>query len=254
MIFYSREIGRDGEKDYIDTDDFKDVYFEKEEFTYIKNGSEFRSNIDFELAFEPVSKRVDFVGRLKDGNYTICESVTINPVDVVEQGAVAYYNEELLDNIEIIKRAKTDILNKLQTRLIEDDCLLKGTNLDILGLVYNNGNTIATLDNITIIDNETIRASKFYSVVNIETIMAGTITMLLSDEKVLTGDINSIRVSGNEIIIKLNNMNTKLNTTDIKYTKSNSFKDMEEYHEDRAQYISVDSCPEADFDEFDDLF
>ena len=49
-------------------------------------------------------------------------------------------------------------------------------------------------------------------------------------------------------------MHTKANTTEIEYKKSSSFNNIEEYHEDRADFINIDSATEEDFDEFDDLF
>lgn len=254
MIFYSRENGRDGEKDYIDTDDFKDVYFEKESFFYIKDGSQFKTEINFELVYEPGSNAVLFKGTLKDDNFQLSESKEIDPVALVEQGAIAYYEEELLDNIEVIKAIKEDILSSLKTQLLEKDCLLKGTSLDVLGLINNMGNTIATFDNVTIVDNNKITASKFYSIVNIDTIMAGTVTVFLSDEKKITGEVNSISTSNNQIEIHINNMQTKDNDEIIEYKRSKDFNDIEEYYEDRAQYISIESTTEADFDEFDDLF
>ena len=254
MIFYSRENGRDGEKDYIDTEDFKDVYFEKEEFSYLKNGSNNRSGIEFSLEFEPSTTEVSLKGTLRDGNYAISESVVIDPVQVVEQGAVAYYQEELLDNIKVISNAKNIILNKIKTRLLEDNCLLKGTNLDVIGFIVNNHNTIAVFDNVTIVDEKTLVTKMFYSITNINTIMSGKASVLLSDNKKLIGDIDSITERDGGLTIKLSTYKIEETDEKVEYKKSSEFSDIEDYYENRANFINIDTTSEADFDEFDDLF
>lgn len=254
MIFYSRENGRDGEKDYIDTDDFKDVYFEKEDFTYLKDGENFKANIEFELAYEPETNKVSLVGKLKDENYTMSESIQVDPVQIVEQGAIAYYEEELLDNIEVISQAKITISDSMKSNLIANGCLLKGTNLDVMGLIINNHSTIGVCDNITIVDEKNIKTKMFYSVVNISTIISGTISVFISDNRKLIGEIKSIKESNGELSIEL--LSSKIEDTKeiVKYISSSKFNNIEEYYEDRANFISVDSTPEADFEEFDDLF
>lgn len=254
MIFYSRENGRDGEKDYIDTEDFKDVYFEEQKFSYLKDGQEHTTEIQFELEYMPDTNAVEFVAKLRDNNFALKKSIEINPVDMVEQGAIAYYEEELLDSIDVIVNAKEQLLDMIKTSLIESDCLLKGTNIDVLGLIENGGNTLATFDDITIVNHNTVKANKFYSIVNVETIITGTATILLSNEKKIIGEINSITKEGNGLRMTINNMSTVDNDTFIEYTKSKAFDDIEEYHEDRARFISVETTTEADFDEFDDLF
>lgn len=254
MIFYSRENGRDGERDYIDTEDFKDVYFEKEKFTYLKNGENFNTNIEFELAYEPETNKVSLVGKLKDDNYDLLESIEVDPVLIIEQGAIAYYEEELLDNIEVISQAKSTILNGIKSNLIANGCLLKGTNLDVMGIIVNNHNTIGVCDNITIVDEKNIKAKMFYSVVNISTIMSGTISVFISDNRKLVGEINSIKESNGELSIELSSSKVENTEDAVNYVNSSKFNNIEEYYEDRANFISVDSTPEADFEEFDDLF
>jgi hypothetical protein len=49
-------------------------------------------------------------------------------------------------------------------------------------------------------------------------------------------------------------MQTKDNTIGIEYKRSSEFDNLEEYHEDRAKFISIETTTEADFDEFDELF
>lgn len=252
MKFYSRENGRDGEKDYIDTDDFKDVYFEKDEFTYINNGTSINSKISYALNY--IADEVSLVGTTVIDNKTYSDSIVIDPVTLTEQGAMAYYNEELLDDIVIIKGAKTQIANNLKQIALDNGMLLRGTSLDVLGLIVNGGNTIATLDDIVIIDERRIKASKNYAIVNLAAVTAGTLTIHLSDDRVLVGELDRIEIENQEVTVVLSSSEVKANEEPVNYKKSSTFKDIEDYYADRAIYISIGTEPEAEFDEFDDLF
>lgn len=254
MIFYSRENGRDGEKDYIDTAEFKDVYFEKDEFDYINNGQTSKSKITFELAFNESTRVVTLKGSSVLDDSTITREIEVDPVVIVEEGAIAYHNEQLLDDISIIKAAKTNILTEIKTEVLEKGYLIKGTNLDIMGLIVNKGNVIATLDNITIVDSEIIRASKHYSIANLATVTTGTLDIQLSKDKKIIGVIDSIEVKDGIVEVRFSSSETVSNVETIEYKKSTSFSDIEEYYADRAIYISIDDKPEEEFDEFDDLF
>lgn len=254
MLFYSRENGRDGEKDYLDTADFKDVYFEHDTFNCVSDRDE-KVDVNYSLYYNELSNEIGLEGSIRINGETISRHVAIEePYLLVEQGAQAYYDEKMLDDVEVIKSCKTRILNEIQSYLLESDYLLVGTKLDAMALLVNNGNTIAALDEITINSSTQITVGKFYSILELSTVNAGDITIYTTESKALVCKIDNITVNNNKLTIRLSSTERAQLESPFNYKKANSFKTREEYDEDRVQYISVGTTAEADFDEFDDLF
>lgn len=256
MIFYSRENGKDGEKDYIDTNDLKDVYFEADTFNYIEEGRNNHAKISFKLGFNESAVKMYLEGEAPIGDSKVTFSVDIeDPVKLVEEGAVAYYAEKMLDEVETIKIAKEAISNHIKGQLLNRGLVLKGTSMDAMGIIENNGNIISVVDNITINDANKVRAELNYSITSIESINAGTLTIYLTNEKAFRGKISSIEVNDNgSIQINSTEGFTLVDEVSEPYIKSREFNTREEYTENRAAYIKIEANTEADFDEFDDLF
>ena len=113
MLFYSREIGRDGEKDYLDTADFRDVFFEQDSFNCISDKDE-KATVTYSLYYQEEGNKIGLEGTLKINGETIIRQYEIKePYLLVEQGAEAYYDEKLIDEIDVIREAKSSILNEI---------------------------------------------------------------------------------------------------------------------------------------------
>lgn len=252
MKFYSRENGRDGEKDWMDSDDFKDVYFEKVPMNYIYEGESLNTKIEFELILK--EDKVYFKGEMNFNKNQIISEVEVDPINIVEQGAEAYYREELLDDIKEIVDAKIKVENNLKKIILDNGALLRGTKLDILGLIKIDNNTVATLDDITIENESVIKIDRYYSIIDLSTLGDSTVELLLSKKNKLVSNINNIEILDGKLNIQCENTKTEQNDFDQEYKRATEFKTNEEYAEDRARYINVDSEPEEEFDEFDELF
>lgn len=254
MIFYSRENGRDGERDYLNTDDFKDVFFEEDSFNCISNVGN-KIEVSYALAYTEGSEIIEFKastalnGEKIEKVYEITE-----PYLLVEQGAEAYYNEIMLDEIELIKTAKTQLLNEIKEEIASRDVILLGTSIDTMALLVNGGNTIAVFDNITINSNTEITAEKFYSILDVGTITAGTLSIYISDAKAYVGEIDNITVKDSTSAIVKFSTSSIVETEVPEFVKPSQLTNREFYDENRVKFISVESSTEQIYDEFDDLF
>lgn len=253
MIFYSRENGRDGEKDYLDTNDFKDVYFEKESFNCLSEDSD-KVEINYRLDFDATKETILFVANATLGSQNINKTYEITePYLLVEQGAEAYYNEVMLDDIELIQNAKKQLIEEIREEIIERDIILTGVEMDIMGLVTNGGNTIATIDTITVNSRTSITANRYYSIIDLQTITAGEISLNISDNTVMVATIEKIEINEDKANITFSNIGiNKIEA--IEYVKPSMLQNREAYDENRVKFISVESSSEQEFDEFDDLF
>ena len=253
MIFYSRENGRDGEKDYLDTKDFKDVFFEKDNFSCISNGLE-KINVSYNLSYTEGSETIDFNAITTIGQEEIKKTYAITePHLLVEQGAEAYYNEIMLDDIELIKSAKSILLEEIRQEIINRDMLLLGVNIDTMALLVNGGNTIAVLDDIAINSDKSITANRYYSILDIGTITAGTLSIYISATKAYVGEIDKITLNDNKVDVTFSTASTQeVEVPD--FVKPSALKNREAYDENRVKFISVESSTEQIYDEFDDLF
>lgn len=253
MIFYSRENGRDGEKDYLDTNDFKDVYFEKESFNCLSEDAD-RVEINYKLEFDETKELILFVATANLGSQTISKVYEIaEPYLLVEQGAEAYYNETMLDDIELIKTAKRQLVEEIRKEMTNRDIILTGVEMDIMGLVTNGGNTIATIDTITVNNRTSVTANRYYSILNLQTITAGEVTIFISDNTALIGTIDRINIEEDRAIITFSNIEIN-NVQAVEYVKPSNLQNREIYDENRVRFINVESSSEPEFDEFDDLF
>ena len=254
MLFYSREIGRDGEKDYLDTADFRDVFFEQDSFNCISDKDE-KATVTYSLYYQEEGNKIGLEGTLKINGETIIRQYEIKePYLLVEQGAEAYYDEKLIDEIDVIREAKSYILNEIQSYLLEQDYLLVGTTLDAMALLVNNGNTVAALDNINVNSSTRFNEDKFYSILELSTLSAGQLSVYITEDKRIGGDVDSITINNGKVNIELSSTFKETLEEPMKYIKASLLKTREEYDENRAQYIQVESSVESDFDEFDDLF
>lgn len=253
MIFYSRENGRDGEKDYLDTNDFKDVYFEKESFNCLSEDAD-KVEINYRLEFDATKEIILFVANATLGSQNINKTYEITePYLLVEQGAEAYYNEIMLDDIELIKNAKKQLIEEIREEITERDIILTGVEMDIMGLVTNSGNTIATIDTITVNSRTSITANRYYSIIDLQTITAGEISLNISDNTVMVATIEKIEINEDKASITFSNIGiNKIEA--IEYVKPSMLQNREAYDENRVKFISVESSSEQEFDEFDDLF
>ena len=254
MIFYSRENGREGEKDYLNTDDFKDVFFEEDSFNCISNGDS-KVKVSYKLTYTEGAETIDFkaLANLDGQNIEKIYEIT-EPHLLVEQGAEAYYNEIMLDDIEIIKTAKAQLLNEIREEIVNRDIILLGTSIDTMALLVNGGNTIAVLDNITINSVTEITAEKFYSILDIGTVTAGTLSVYISDAKAYVGEIDKITVK-NGTTVEVNFSTASIVETEVpEFIKPSQLTNREAYDENRVRFISVESSTEQSYDEFDDLF
>lgn len=253
MIFYSRENGRDGEKDYLDTKDFKDVYFEKDSFSCVSNGME-KIDVSYKLDYKEESDNIKFIaettlnGEKLEKVYEITE-----PYLLVEQGAEAYYNEILLDDIELIKEAKANLLEEITQEIVSRDMLLLGVNIDTMALLVNGGNTIAVLDDITINSDLSISASKYYSILDIGTITAGTLSIYISGNKAYVGEVDKVTLNEGKVEVDFSSASTQ-EVEVPEFIKPSQLIGREAYDENRVKFISVESSSESVYDEFDDLF
>lgn len=256
MIFYSRENGRDGEKDYLDTNDFRDVYFEKVSFSYLLNGKQHNSKIELSLIYREETNEVLLKGEMNFNDSLISSEQAIDPVALVEQGAEAYYQEKLLDSVEVVVVARNKIESEIKDVVLNNGGLLKGTNLDILGFIKVNNNVIATMDDIIIEDESHIKARRSYSIIDLNTLNDSTVEILLSETRKLIANVELIDINDkdNTIEVHCSNQEVVENNFEGTYKKSNDFDSIEEYAEDRAKYINVETEPEEEFDDFEDLF
>lgn len=253
MIFYSRENGRDGEKDYLDTNDFKDVFFEKDNFKCLSNDTD-RVEVKYELDYIEGSENILFKATASIGSNSIEKVYTIEePYLLVEQGAQAYYDEIMLDDIELIKTAKAILLEEIRKEVINKEILLIGVEMDTMALLTNNGNVIGCLDSITVNSRTSISASRHFSVLDITTITSGDITIFASGTTALVGKIECIEKSNDKVnVIFASSEMVQMEA--IKFVKPSLLKDREAYDENRVRFISIESASESEFDEFDDLF
>lgn len=253
MLFYSRENGRDGEKDYLDTKDFKDVFFEKDNFSCISNGLE-KINVSYNLSYKEGSETIDFNAVTTVGQEEIKRTYEIKePYLLVEQGAEAYYNEIMLDDIELIKTAKSTLLEQIRQDIMDKDMLLLGINIDTMALLVNGGNTIAVLDDISINSDKSITANKYYSILDIGTITAGTLSIYISSTKAYVGEIDRITLNNDKVDVIFSTASTQqVEVPD--FIKPSLLGNREQYDENRVKFISVESSTEQIYDEFDDLF
>lgn len=257
MKFYSENIGQDGERDYLDTDDFKDVFFEKESFDCITEKATVTVNAECKLTFNEEEEKIGFrvEAKIPGTDKSLSSEVELDPIKLINQGVEVYYADRLLDDAEIIKKAKSECLNKIKSELVEEGYLLRGTNLDIIGIVKNNGNIIGIIDDITLSSEKTLTASKNYSIVSLSTVTAGTIEMMLSDSKKLVGQIKEISLNNDGLLnIEFTEGITTQDCEPFEYIKSSTFTNLEDYHADRAKYISIEDNVEEEFDDFDELF
>lgn len=253
MIFYSRENGREGEKDYLDTKDFKDVYFEKDSFSCVSNGVE-KIDVSYRFEYKEGSDSIQFIanttlnGEIIEKVYEITE-----PYLLVEQGAQAYYDEVLLDDIELVKNAKASLLEEIRQEVVSRDMLLLGVNIDTMALLVNGGNTIAVLDDIIINSNTSISANRYYSILDIGTITAGTLSIYISGSKAYVGEIDKITLNEGKVEVDFSSASTQ-EVEAPEFIKSSQLTSREAYDENRVKFISVESSTEQIYDEFDDLF
>jgi len=253
MIFYSRENGRDGEKDYLDTKDFRDVFFEKDSFDCLSDLLN-KVEVNYRLDYTEGSENIEFVAKSILEGETIEKTYIIDkPYLLVEQGAQAYYDEIMLDDTEIIKLAKAKLLEEMMSEILSRNIILLGINIDAMSLLVNGENTIAVFDDISIINKNSIKANRFYSVLDIGTITSGTLSMYLSNNKALTVEIESIKVENNSATIEFKNSSI-IDVEAPEHIKSSDLKNREDYDLDRVKFISVENSTEASYDEFDDLF
>lgn len=253
MLFYSRQNGRDGEKDFLDTNDFRDVYFENDGFRVMSN-EDGRSQVDYKLEYVEDGNKIFFIGTSTVSGKVYSARVEITePYLLVEQGAQAYYDEKMLDDIAIIKESKTIVFNNIKDQLLNDDHLLIGTSLDTMGLINNDGNTIGVIDGITINNDTEINVDRFYSILDLTTVNTGTVDIFISNGKKLVGTISKIE-SNEKISITFSSKEIVAVDEEIEFKRNSEFKTREAYDEDRAKYIKVGATSESDFDEFDDLF
>lgn len=254
MIFYSRENGREGEKDYLNTDDFKEVFFEEDKFECISNGDN-EVKVTYELTYTEGAETIGFKATANVDKQTIEKTYEITePYLLVEQGAEAYYDEVMLDDIEIIKTAKAQLLNEIREEIVNRDMILLGTSMDTMALLVNGGNTVAVLDNITIKSSTEIHAEKFYSILDIGTITAGTLSIYISDKKAYVGEIDKITVKDRTSAEVTFSTASTVETEVPEFIKPSQLENREVYDENRVKFINVESSTEQSYDEFDDLF
>lgn len=253
MIFYSRENGKDGEKDYLDTKDFRDVFFEKDKFDCISDGLN-EIEINYRLSYTEGSETIDFIAKAVLNGEEVEKTYVIDkPYLLVEQGAQAYYDEMMLDDIDLIKTGKAVLLQEMMTEISSRDIILIGVNTDSMALLVSDGNTIAVLDDISINSRTSIKADRFYSVIDIATITSGTLSIYLSNNKAFVGEVDNIIVDKNSATVRFSSSST-IETESPEYIKSSKLKSREDYDANRVKFISVESSAEASYDEFDDLF
>lgn len=253
MIFYSRENGRDGEKDYLDTNDFKDVFFEKDNFKCLSENGD-KVEIKYALDYVEGAENILFKATASIGSDSIEKVYTIEePYLLVEQGAQAYYDEVMLDDIELIKTAKSNLLEEIRTEVINRGMLLIGVEMDTMALLSNGGNTISCLDNITVNSRTSVSANRHFSILDIKTITSGDLTIFVSDTTALVGKIEKIEESNNKVEVTFSN-SEMVQMEAIEFVKPSLLEDREAYDENRVKFISVESASEPEFDEFDDLF
>ena len=123
-----------------------------------------------------------------------------------------------------------------------------------MALLVNNGNTVAALDTITVNSSTSFTADKFYSILELSTLSAGQLSVYITEDKRIGGDVDSITINNGKVNIELSSTFKETLEEPMKYIKASLLKTREEYDENRAQYIQVESSVESDFDEFDDLF
>lgn len=253
MIFYSRENGRDGEKDYLDTKDFKDVFFEKDSFRCLSENSD-KVDINYSLDYIEGEENILFKASVNIGSEKIEKIFTIEePYILVEQGAQAYYDEIMLDDINIIKEAKATLIEQIRTEAVNRGLLLVGIQMDTMGLLVNGGNTIGCLDKITVNSRTSIAADRYYTILDIATITSGDLTVYISDTTALVGKIDKIEVDNGKANVTL--ASSEITTVEaIEFVKPSLLENREAYDENRVKFINVESTAEPEFDEFDELF
>ena len=96
MLFYSREIGRDGEKDYLDTADFRDVFFEQDSFNCISDKDE-KATITYSLYYQEEGNKIGLEGTLKINGETITRQYEIKEFHIVR--AIQKLNCSTFNNI-----------------------------------------------------------------------------------------------------------------------------------------------------------
>lgn len=257
MKFYSRKVGRDGEKDYIDTNDFNEVYFEKDVFKALtkENNDIINIDVEYNLAFNEETEKISLKAETTiNSNSIIKEFIIEEPYILVEQAAIAYYDEELLDDIDIIRKAKNYLLNSIKEELNQLNLIITGINIDVLGAIKYNNNTIGIIDNILINSDKTITAFKCYSVLDLTAINSAELIIYYSDNLLIKANILQIKENEDrQLLITIDNINI-IEEKSIEYIKSSEFKSTEEYNEDRVKFISIEEEIESEFNSFDDLF
>lgn len=253
MLFYSRENGREGEKDYLDTNEFKDVYFEKESFDCLSENAD-KVVISYKLDFNETEEKILFVAETTLGSEKVEKTFVVEePYLLVEQGAEAYYNEVMLDDIELIKSAKSQLVEEIRTEAISRGMIMVNVEMDVMGLLVNGNNTIATIDDIVIHDRTRVSAKRYYCILDLPTITSGELTIHVSDKTAYVGTVDKIEVNDGIANITFSNVEI-IQRDSIDYVKSSALTTREAYDENRVQFISVESSSEQEFDEFDDLF
>lgn len=256
MLFYSEKENEHGELDFFDTNDFQDVFFEKERFVYIEDGVTKTATVECKLHYDESENMVSLCSVIDAGERTYTHYVEIIPQELIDEGVEVFRGDKLLDDAPLIKKGKQECLAVVKDRMLSEGLYLKGTELDVMGFIKSKKDVIGIIDCITITNETTILAAKHYSIASLANVSNATLEILLPASRKISGTISSIAVDDSGILtLSLTHMESKECEEALEYKNAHQFATMEEYQTDRARFISVATDNiEEEFDEFDDLF
>ena len=254
MIIYGKTIDEAGERNHLDTNDFVDVFFEKDRFRYVSGNESKTVMSECALEFSEEKQEIYFVTSVTIEGKAYTSNVVLDAEELVDQGYETVTKNTLLDEAEIIKDAKRRTAGAVKREILKAGILLQGTTLDVLGLIKCNGDIVGAVDDIIIADDNTFEVERYYTIVDAASLQ-GTLEIYVSDNKVIRATIQQVAENNGKMVLTVAEIETSECDNVPEYEPSSSFSTAEEYQQDRAQYISVGGSNDIDaFDDYDDLF